>query len=346
MRFITIVSLAALFIFMSCESEPQTFKVAFGSCGHQNHPQPILAEVVKHRPDLFVYLGDNIYSDTYEPDTLRSNYAKLGRHPGFKNLRANMPVIATWDDHDYGWNDAGRHYPHKEISKEIFLEFWQEPIDSERRDHPGIYHSYYHQVGNKTLQIILLDMRTFRDDLRRYNGEKAGDGRYFYGLDYSPYETGDSTLLGEEQWKWLEGELQKPADIRLIGSSTQFSISYNGYEAWANVPHERQRMLDLIKTTKANGVLFMSGDVHYAEISKIANPGAYPIYDLTASGLSSTWHFATPNFNRIEGPVMDNHFGLLTITVTEEQTTLHAEVWDVRGNQRISYEIPLAELTL
>jgi alkaline phosphatase D len=65
-------------------------------------------------------------------------------------------------------------------------------------------------------------------------------------------------------------------DIRLIGSSTQFSISYNGYEAWANVPHERQRMLDLIKTTKANGVLFMSGDVHYAEISKIANPGAYP----------------------------------------------------------------------
>ena len=69
---------------------------------------------------------------------------------------------------------------------------------------------------------------------------------------------------------------------------------------------------DLIKKNKANGVVFITGDVHYSEISKLETD-FYPIYDFTSSGLSSTWHFATPNKNRIEGPIMDNHFGLITI---------------------------------
>jgi alkaline phosphatase D len=108
-------------------------------------------------------------------------------------------------------------------------------------------------------------------------------------------------LLGAEQWLWLEAELAKPADLRLICSGSQFSIEYNGYEAWANFPYEQKRMLELIKKARANGVIFLTGDVHYAEISKLEEPGLYPIYDVTASGITSTWDFATLNKNRIEG---------------------------------------------
>lgn len=319
-------------------------KIAFGSCGHEDHPLPVFNRVVEQNPDLFIFLGDNIYGDTKNMDTLRKKYAQLGSKPSFQNLKQHVPIIATWDDHDFGWNDTGKGYPYKEESKDIFLEFFDEPANSPRRDHPGIYHSYLYDYGDQKLQVILLDGRTFRDDLKPYGGEMDHDRRYsFYGNDYAPHTDTTLTFLGDAQWAWLEQELKKEADIRIIGSGTQFSIEWNGYEAWANFPHEQQRMLDLIESTKASGVFFISGDVHYSEISKL-DTDFYPIYDHTASGLSSTWLFATPNQNRIEGPVMDNHFGLITIDWKGAETAIKMETWDVNSNQRFEYTVGLKEL--
>ena len=102
-------------------------------------------------------------------------------------------------------------------------------------------------------------------------------------------------------------------------------------------------MVELIKSTKANGVLFISGDVHYSEISKL-DTTFYPLYDFTSSGLSSTWHFATPNKNRIEGPIMENHFGLINIFWELNNTKIRMETWDINDNQRIEYTIPLKSL--
>lgn len=321
-------------------------RIAFGSCAEETAPQPILDLVVKHRPELFVYLGDNIYGDTKEMKVLKAKYDSLAAKPEFQRLKKNVPIIATWDDHDYGWNDDGKHYPFKKESKEIFLEFFGEPANSDRRKHEGIYTSYYFEGNGRKLQVILLDNRTFRSDLRYYRGELSRESKYFYPLDYYPHQIEDSTFLGEAQWKWLEEELKKPADIRLIGSGSQFGIEYNGYEAWANFPHEQKRFLDLIKKTKASGIMFLTGDVHYAEISRLENKGAYPIYDITASGITSTWLFPTPNKNRIEGPVMDNHFGLLTIDWTQKDPTIKMEIWDIRDNQRIEHTIRLSEITI
>jgi alkaline phosphatase D len=340
--FINLLIFLALY---SClHAQKSTFTIAFGSCGSQENPLPVFDVVVKHHPDLFIFLGDNIYGDTKNMDTLRAKYNRLGSKESFKHLSASTRILATWDDHDYGWNDIGRHYPFKQESKEIFLNFFKEPENSERRKHEGIYASEYITTNGKTLQVILLDNRTFRDDLLPYSDAVAKDRRYFYQLDYAPHTNWDSTLLGTEQWLWLEKELSKPADLRIICSGTQFGIEYNGYEAWANFPKEQQRMLDLIKKTKAEGVLFLTGDVHYGEISKITEPGLYPIYDITSSGLSSTWHFATPNKNRIEGPVMENHFGLLSIDWKKEVPEVKMEIFDVSDNQRIEYTITLNEL--
>ena len=260
-------------------------------------------------------------------------------------MKNNTSILATWDDHDYGWNDAGKYYEYKEESKEIFLDFFEEPITSTRRQHPGIYHSEIYTINDKTLQIILLDNRTFRSNLLEYGGEVDDDDRYTYSLDYAPHTNADSTLLGNEQWIWLEKELQKNADLRLICSGTQFGIEYNGYEAWANFPHEQQKFIDLIKQTNASGVVFLTGDVHYAEISKIEEEGIYPIYDFTSSGLSSTWEFSTPNNNRIKGPVMENHFGLLTINWEEIDPKIDMEVWDISNTLRFKHSISLSNIS-
>lgn len=342
--YLTVFWLLSLYV-LAQSPAPLISRVAFGSCGHQDRPQPILDTVVLYRPDVFVFLGDNIYGDTKDMRVLREKYAKLGAKPEFQRLKKATRLLATWDDHDYGWNDAGRHYPFKRESKEIFLEFWEEPADSPRRQREGIYTSYLFEGQGRRLQLILLDTRTFRDNLRKYRGELRRDDRYFYSLDYYPHETSDSTLLGEAQWRWLEAELSKPADLRIIGSSTQFGITFNGYEAWANFPHERQRMLQLIRKTRANGVLFISGDVHYGEISMLREEGLYPIYDVTASGITSTWHFATPNENRIEGPIMDNHFGLITVDWGHPDPLIRMEIIDIRNNQRVEYSVPLSAIS-
>lgn len=330
----------------ACTQNPKSTavkRIAFGSCGNQDKPWTVLNVALKYQPDYFIFLGDNIYGDSRTLDTLRAKYARLGAKPEFQRLRQNTKILAIWDDHDYGENDSGRHYPLKDSSKQIFLEFWKEPADSPRRQHTGIYTSHFDKIGDKTLQIILLDNRTFRDDLRYFEKGKPHEAlprdHYFYQLDYLPQLSPDSTMLGEEQWVWLETELKKPADLRLIGSGSQFGIEFNGYEAWANFPHEQQRMLNLIKKTRANGVVFLTGDVHYAEISVLQPPGQYPIYDVTASGITSTWEFATENRNRIEGPVMENHFGLLTIDCSVADPKILMEIIDYRNNRRIEYEI-------
>jgi alkaline phosphatase D len=318
-------------------------KIAFGSCGDQRKPQPVIDRVVGRKPELFIYLGDNIYSDTDIIDTLRENYLKLISKREFQSLKKSTPILATWDDHDYGLNDAGRHYPLKEQSKILFLQAFGIP-DSAMLKRDGIYFSKLFSEGGRTVHIIFPDTRTFRDKLLPYNGNKKGDARFNYELDYSPYTTADSTMLGETQWQWLEEQLKVPADLRIIASSTQFGITFNGYEAWANFPHEQKRMLDLIKKTKASGVIFISGDVHYAEISKLKEPGLYPIYDLTASGITSTWDFATPNDNRIEGPVMENHFGMIDIDWGKKDPVIHLRIYDVKDDERIHHKVHLSEL--
>ncbi|MBL7745911.1 MAG: alkaline phosphatase family protein [Chitinophagaceae bacterium] len=343
MRKILLAGIIVL-LFSCSEKKPAVTKIAFGSCGYQDEPQPVLTLAAEKKPAAFIFLGDNIYGDTDNMDTLRNKYTRWMAQPDFKRLDSSTQLFATWDDHDYGWNDAGKWYAYKEKSKDIFMEFFKEPANSERRKHEGIYKTEYIKEGDKTIQVLLLDVRTFRNDVLLYKkGDSLPRKEYFYTPDYKPHTSADSTLLGEAQWKWLEEELKKPADLRLVCSGSQFSIEYNGYEAWANFPHEQKKMLELIKSTKANSVMFLTGDVHYAEISRLEEPGLYPIYDVTASGITSTWDFATLNKNRIEGPVMDNHFGLLTIT-WEKDPVIRMEVIDKYRNSRIEYTITKSQI--
>ncbi len=346
-----IIILLAGIIFFSCgekkestETDDTKTVIAFGSCAHQNDPQPILTDVAALKPDAFIYLGDNIYSDTYEMDTLKKNYQILGAKPEFQALKAATRIYAIWDDHDFGMNDSGRHYPFKKESKDIFLDFFGDQDDSLIRKHEGIYHTAWLEKAGKKIQIIFPDIRTFRDKLLPYNGNRNGQKGYEYELDYSPYTTSDSTMLGEEQWKWLEEQLAMPADVKIIASSTQFSITHNGYEAWANFPHEQKRFVDLIKKTNANGVFFISGDVHYAELSKLNVDGGYPLYDVTSSGITSTWEFATPNDNRSDGPVMENNYGLVTINWSKEDAEITFQIFDKAKKKRIEKTVKLSEL--
>jgi alkaline phosphatase D len=286
------------------------------------------------KPELHVFLGDNVYADTEDMDQMRLRYAELANAPEFQRLSAQASLIATWDDHDYGANDSGKSYPKKVESREVFLEFWKEPLDSPRRQHPGVYTSYLYPGTTRTLQVILLDTRTFRDDLLANDGSGKND--------YMPDDDPELTMLGAEQWQWLAEQLAVPADLRLIGSSNQFGHEYNGYESWTNFPVEQQRFLDLIESTRASRIFFLSGDVHWGEISKRELAPGYALYDVTSSGINENWPDFEPNQFRIGDVVSEYNVGFMEIDWPASSLTV--SLYDYTAARRSHVTVAFSEI--
>jgi alkaline phosphatase D len=328
-------------------------RIGFGSCAEASKPQPIWDAILAKRFDLFVFLGDNIYADTRDMAVLSAKYAQLAAQPGFAQLRAETPVVAIWDDHDFGENDAGGDYPLKDESRRIFLDFWDEPADSPRRDRDGVYASYVFGPPGKRVQLILPDLRYNRMpllklDLGGADYETWARAKLAAGLEMpGPYARNPdpkTTMLGERQWQWLARQFEVPAQVRLFGSSLQVLADFTGWESWAGFARDKERLIDLIRRKHANGVLFLSGDIHYAEMSKLDVNVPYTFWDLTSSGLTEEWPVPTPNANRVSAVLPEANFGCIDIDWRGPSTRLTLGIVDAKGKTRMSWAIELASL--
>ncbi len=314
-------------------------RILFGSCARQDRPTPIFEEIVSQRPELFVFLGDNIYADTTDMDVMQAKYAKLKSDPGFGKLMKSCPILATWDDHDYGANDAGADYAKRVESQRIFVDFWGDLAKSPRRKRPGVYDARVFGPPGKRLQVILLDTRYFRSPLKK--GERRIGGPYI------PTDDKTATMLGEAQWNWLEAQLRQPAEVRIVASSIQCVAEAAGQETWSSLPHERQRLFDLIAKTRACGVLIISGDRHWAELSVEEASAPYPIYDLTSSSLNQIHPRGTPTENRHRAAPSTYHrenYGVITIDWKRDDPQLTLQILDIDSEPRIERAIRLSEL--
>lgn len=323
---------------IAAPGEQALTRIAFGSCARQDKDQPIWDRVNAWNPELFIFLGDNIYGDTEDMALMRAKYQMLADKPGFRALRRNTQVIATWDDHDFGVNDGGSEYPRKAESAEMFLDFWGVPADHPRRSHPGIYGSYVFGPEGRRVQVILPDNRTFRTPLLGYSVEPEDKGQYIVNPDPN------ATMLGQAQWDWLEAEFRRPADLRILASSTQVLPDAPGYEAWINFQADHQRLLDLIDFGQVENLMIISGDTHYAELSKLEERMPYPLFELTSSGLTEVWPVFGPNRNRIAKATLMPNFGRLTIDWGPPEPSVLMEVQMLDGSIGISHSIKLAEL--
>jgi alkaline phosphatase D len=328
-------------------------RIGFGSCAEGGKEQPIWQAVLAAKPELFLFLGDNVYGDTRDMSVLRARYAELAQQPGFAKLRNTTPLAVTWDDHDFGEDDAGGDFPQKEASRQVFLEFWGEPADSPRRTRDGVYASYVFGPPGQRVQVILLDLRYNRTPLVKpepgvRNYRSWAMARHRKGLEVpGPYARNpdpSATMLGERQWQWLERQLETPAEVRLIGSSVQVLADFPGWEGWSLFAHDQQRLIELIRRKRANGVVFLSGDMHYAELSKLNVNVPYTLWDITSSGLTEVWPAATPNANRVSEVIREPNFGLIDIDWQGAQTMVTLSVVDQQGVRRISKQLLLAEL--
>ncbi|XP_047327103.1 uncharacterized protein LOC124930791 [Impatiens glandulifera] len=382
-RWIIVAAVASIIIsaFVVCsEARPSEgaliSRIAFGSCANQSAAQPIWDAIIDFDPHVFIWLGDNIYGDIRRPfkfigkertigpwknvprfipssdHEMQTRYDKANKVDGYSRLRKNTKVIGTWDDHDFGLNDAGKEFDRKVANQKLMLDFLDEPQDSPRRKQEGVYTSYTFGPSSRQIKVILLDTRYHRDALGS-----------------------DGCILGDVQWTWLEKQLKDPASaITIIGSSIQVISNLSAVtrplfstESWGRFPKERQRLFKLIADSKRAGVFFISGDVHFGEINQFDCVIGYPLYDITSSGLTqaventvpSALHFLvrffawfTPTTMRIINEecryksctYARPNFGIIEINWEDNPVNLKFEVRDTDGLPVTSVHTTLTEL--
>jgi len=312
--------LALLFLIFSCFSCTQRneeFVISFGSCNKQYVENILWPEITKNNPKVWIWGGDNVYSDTDSMPKLRTDYQTQWKQKGYQEFVNSVDVLATWDDHDYGLNDGGEEFHKKKESQQQFLDFLKVPKNDPRRNQEGVYTSKLYKTTQGSIKVIVLDTRYFRTGLT-----KASDST----KRYQPNTYGEGTILGKQQWNWLTNELKNSnADFNVIVSSIQFISYKHGYESWGTFPHEADRLKKLIKDSKATGVLLISGDRHISEFSSTNIKGLpFPLVDFTSSGLthSFTGFKGEENPERIGKVVSKLSFGILKFDFKAKKITM------------------------
>lgn len=295
-------------------------RILVGSCFNEETPDgTAMSTVAAQEADLFLMIGDNVYGDmngrAYVSnqatlDELRESFRDLAARPEFQALRSRHPMMVAWDDHDYGANDAGREFPFRRLAERIHERFWgleNEDVGA----WPGTYYARSFGPEGQRVQIIMLDTRFFRSPLTPTDEwGKKGKERYVPSLSEG------QDMLGNDQWTWLENQLQQKADLRLVVSSIQImATDGHGYEAWSRLPAEQERLYRLIADTEAEGVVFVSGDRHTAFLYKDEAALPYPAYEITASSMNVSMRDTSDEVDRaqIGAGYAPNNFGAIEI---------------------------------
>lgn len=329
-----------LYVFIFCglvvliqSSAKAQITFAFGSCNKENLPQNYWEEIAKQNPDLWIWMGDNIYGDSYDTSVLASKYQQQKNNFYYNNFINSIPVIGTWDDHDYGKNDAGKNFEIKDASKELFMRFLDISENDSMRFREGVYSAYTFSQNNIVIHIIMLDTRYFRDTLIA----DICDGKKCYLPNY------EGDILGEEQWEWLEKELKNSnADVNILCSSIQVIAEEHRFEKWSNFPNARKRLLDLLAIYNEVPTIIISGDRHIAEVSALQLQGEENIlYDITSSGLTHTWNttWDEPNEYRISNLYTEKNFGVLHFIKQDQILQIELQLFNTDGKLLYSKEL-------
>jgi alkaline phosphatase D len=330
----------------------------FGSCNDQTKEQPLWKLIKSRNPQLFIMMGDNVYASKPENRPIIDQYIKLNENTDYLDLREAVPFMATWDDHDYGQQDGGDDNPYKQEARKVFGQHWTYLKNIMPKDQGAIYHSRMIGESKKRVQIIMLDTRYDRSPLVKNldpapvmippvpqlpttpllktddSSELKADRTASPVITnppaplapalpkmYSPNIDPKARVLSNEQWKWLESELKKPAELRIIVSSIQILADDHGFEKWGNFPLEKKKFLDLLNKNNIRNAVVLSGDRHLASIAKIHLNKKTELYDVTSSALNKPSPAKEPEIDQsYVGPsYLSINFGLASIDWTKRQ---------------------------
>jgi alkaline phosphatase D len=271
-----------------------------------------------------VWLGDNVYLREADWNTwsgIIHRYTHDWALPGLQQLLGTAHHYAIWDDHDFGPNNSDRSVWNKDMTLEAFELFWANPSFGVG-ELEGI--TTFFQWGD--LDFFLLDNRYYRTpNLREENGK---------------------TQLGSEQLQWLmDGLLNSFASFKIVAMGGQFLNTDAASETYSNYgfDEERQKIIDFIHENDIKNVVFLTGDRHYTELSRLQSEGEPVIYDLTVSPLTAgvyTDADKVKNTLRVDGTMLAaRNFAIIDVTGTRKERQLKISVYDSFGELKWDHTI-------
>lgn len=322
-------------------SDPPDFAVAFGSCAYLNDEfsRPgtpwggdyrIFEVIATKRPDLMLWLGDNVYFRAPEwtsSEGMSARYRAYRALPQLQTLLRAASHLAVWDDHDFGPNDADGSFALKGAALDVFKRYWANPSYGL----PGVS-GVFGMATFGDVDFFLLDNR-----FHRY------PNRY-------PH-TPDKTMFGPAQREWLkQALLASRATFKIVVAGGQFWNRRNRFESLHNYPEDQQALGDWLVAQRIEGVVFLSGDRHFAELLRVPRPGTYPLYEFTSSPLTAG-AFSDPPAEERDNPalvagtlVTQRNFGMLRVSGPLKARELVFESYDASGALLWQRRINAAEL--
>jgi alkaline phosphatase D len=305
--------------------DPPAFKFATGSCFYINEEAtdrpgrpfggsyPILKQIVSTKPDFMLWLGDNVYlrdPDWGSKTGFIRRYTHTRSEPSLQPLLGGTHHYAIWDDHDYGPNDSDRTWRMKQVSLDVFNKFW--PSSATGITGAGGITQHFQWSD---CDFFLLDDRWFK----------------------SPNET-PGEVLGSAQVKWLKYMLlQSEAPFKFVGLGVMFLSTAANKEnmSKAGIP-EREEIIQFIQEHKIEGVVFLTGDRHFSELSMLSQEGKPTIFDLTSSpitaGKAASKYIDEVNDLRVPNTAyFDRNFATLEVSGTQKERKLEMKLHDVDG---------------
>lgn len=318
--------------FAPLDLKKQKARVALISCmddSFEKEQKAIWPEVFAQQPDVLFLIGDTSYADKglgrlgapTEKD-LWSRYSETrSKLAAFKAPRL-VPIIAVWDDHDYGQNDGDRNFSLKDQARKVFDTFFpQSPEGEHFQRGPGVG-SHLKAFG---LHFVFLDDRTFRSP----NGQDIPDQTHF----------------GEEQEKWLAEILEKAKGPAVLISGDQFFGGYHSFESYqGSHPKRFERHLKEWRKSPVP-LVFWSGDRHLAEITQVSPQDlGYRTYELTSSGLHAKVYSNTmkrnPNPNQVVGQDGELTYMIIDLTSARpNQVSLNVTSWGLSNKKLFSKQL-------
>ena len=329
--------------------DPPAFSFLTGSCSFINETRfdrvgkpygndsSIYETMAKEKSDFMLWLGDNWYTrevDYYSDWGLHNRPAYERALPLYKNFLKSMPHYAIWDDHDYGWNDADKSYPLKETSRNVFKKFWSNPSYGENNQ--GVYSKF---TWND-VDVFLLDDRWFRsnDDMPDSINGNANENKLMYG---------------KQQMEWLKNALLQSnnnanINFRIIATGSQVLNPMSPYDCFRHFSVEYKEMMDFLTISKINGLVFFTGDRHHSEVIKSERIGAYTLYDITSSPLTSGSHkFGGSEKNnpyRVAGIDDIQNYSRISFSGERRDRKMKVEFIDGKGNVLVDWSIDAKQL--
>jgi alkaline phosphatase D len=214
-------------------------------------------------------MGDTPYVDRIDVRQLqpaREQHRHFLSTPNLARLIRSRPTAATWDDHDFGRNNANGVYIDLDGNRSAnALRSFREYRAHARFGNgtEGIYHADHMGV----LDVFLLDPR------------------YFSQKTPSPLRPEHPTCFGPDQWEWIRQALKAsraPFKVLAMGQIWQRKKNSENDDMFTYYV-ERDALLDFVRAERIPGVVLFGGDIHVSRHLRHPRRLGYDLHDFISS---------------------------------------------------------------